>query len=150
MLKDTLKEDLKIAMKAGNAERVGVLRLLLSSLMNKEIEKRTKTGKDEALTDDETISVLMTEAKKRKDSIEAFEKGARADLADKEKSELVIIQTYLPAQMSPADVEKRVATMVKKNGYKDFSSAIKDVMKEMKGKADGKLVTELLKKMING
>jgi len=148
MLKDKLKEDLKSAMKAGDAERTGVLRLLQASLMNKEIEKRTKTGKDEAMTDDEVLAVLATEAKKRKDSIDAFEKGGRADLAAKEKSELAVLQAYLPQQLSQAEVEKQIEAMVKKNNYADFKVAVKEVMVVLKGKADGKLITETLKKMI--
>ncbi|KKU77405.1 MAG: GatB/YqeY domain-containing protein, partial [Candidatus Giovannonibacteria bacterium GW2011_GWB1_47_6b] len=91
MLREKLAEDLKTAMKSADPKTVGVLRLLISAINNKAIEKRTKTGSD-VLTDDEVLQTLNGEAKKRKESVEIFIKGNRADLAEKEKGELEIIQ----------------------------------------------------------
>lgn len=137
--------DLKAAMKAGNAEKVGLLRMLSSALKNKAIEK----GKDAVLTEDDEMQVLFREAKKRKESVEAFTTGGRADLADKEKAELVIIEEYLPKQMS----REEAVVMVEKilAGLADKSNAglvMKAVMAEMKGKADGKMVSELVKENV--
>lgn len=144
-LREKLKEALKIAMKAGDSMRVGVLRLLQAAINNKEIEKQGKGG---VLGEEDVLQTLNTEAKKRKDSIEAFEKGGRKDLAEKERNELVIIQAYLPAQLSPAEAEKIAIAVVKKGGFTDFGPAMKEVMKELRGKADAKAVTEAVKKAL--
>jgi len=104
MLHQRIKEDLKEALKAGDGFRVGTLRMVLSSLHNKEIEKKGK-GQEPKLTEEETIEVLMNEAKKRKESNEAYLKGNRNDLADKEKKELEIITVYLPKQLSEEEIK---------------------------------------------
>src|SRR3989338_3249784 len=104
-LKDQIMTDLKTAMKSGEQARLTVLRGLLSTFNNKAIEKRAKSGKEETLTDDEILSCLMTEAKKRKDSIALYTQGNRADLAASEKQELEIIQAYLPKQLSKEETE---------------------------------------------
>lgn len=146
-LAEQLKEDLKKAMKAGDSERVGVLRLLTNAVHNKEIEKQSR-GKGGTMTQEEMIQVLMSEAKKRKEAIEVFTKGGRGDLAQKEKLEMEIIQNYLPKQMDAAEVEKIVAELLKKSGAADFSSAMKEAMKELKGKADAGVVSEVVKKLV--
>lgn len=139
-LKTTLQEDLKSAMKSGDGTRVGVLRLIISAVKNKEIEK-----KKEPLPDEDVMQVLTTEAKKRKDSIDAFTKANRKDLADKEQAELAVIQKYLPAQMSREEVEKRVAAIVKKVGSKEMGPVMKAVMAELRGKADSAMINEAVK-----
>ena len=145
MLLEKLTQDLKEAMKAGNAGKVGVLRMLSSALKNRAIEK----GKDMVLTDDEAMQVLMREAKKRKESIEAFEKGGRPELADKEKTELVLIEAYLPKQMSREEVvvavEKVLAGLADKSNQ---GLVMKAVMGELKGKADGKMISEVVKEKL--
>lgn len=147
-LKDNIVTNLKEAMKAGDAKRVGVLRLLISALNNKAIDKKGKTGSEE-LTEEEALQVLMTEAKKRKEAIEIFTKGNRTDLADKEKGELEIIQQYLPKQMSREEVEKVIAkkidTLRQVRGDISFGNVMKEVIKELKGKADSALVSRLVK-----
>jgi uncharacterized protein YqeY len=148
MLRERLTADLKTAMKDADHKTVGVLRLLISAINNKVIDKKGKTGSEE-LTDEETMQVLMTEAKKRKESIEVFEKGGRPELAAKEKEELEVIQRYLPKQMSKEEVEKSVekimATLRQAQGDASFGSVMKEVMKELRGKADSALVSELVK-----
>lgn len=146
-LKDKVKEDLKNSMKAGDGQRTGVLRMLISVLNNKSIDKKGK-GQSEELTDEEILQSLMTEAKKRKESMEIFTKGGRADLADKEKKELEIIQQYLPKQMSREEVEKIVGEIIKKSGASEIGSAMKEVMKELRGKADSALISEIVKQKI--
>ncbi|MBU6141747.1 GatB/YqeY domain-containing protein [Patescibacteria group bacterium] len=145
MMQEKIMSDLKEAMKAGNADKVGLLRMLNSALKNKAIEK----GKDAQLTADDEMQVLLREAKKRKESIEAFMTGGRADLADKEKVELAIIEGYLPKQMSREEaaalVEKILAGVADKS---NTGLVMKAVMAEMKGKADGKMVSELVKEKL--
>ena len=145
MLLEKLTQNLKDAMKAGDSGKVGVLRMLSSALKNRAIEK----GKDAVLTDDETMQVLTREAKKRKESIEAFEKGGRPDLAEKEKVELALIEAYLPKQMSreevAAAVEKVLAGLADKSNQ---GLVMKAVMQELKGKADGKMISEVVREKL--
>ena len=148
MLREKLAEDLKTAMKSADPKTVGVLRLLISALNNKAIEKRTKTGSD-VLTDDEVLQTLNGEAKKRKESVEIFIKGNRADLAEKEKGELEIIQTYLPKLMSREETEKAVDRILASAAPKDIGLAMKEGMKELRGKADSAIISELVKQKIS-
>jgi hypothetical protein len=140
-----ISEDLKAAMKSGDHFKLGVLRMVNSALQNKKIEK----GKDGVLTDEEVLQVLTKEAKKRKESVLAFENGGRPELAENEKKELVVIEAYLPAQMSREDaakeVERILATIADKS---KFGLVMKEVMKELKGKADAAMVTELIKEKL--
>jgi len=152
MFHQRIKEDLKEALKAGDGFRVGTLRMVLSSLHNKEIEKKGK-GQEPKLTEEETIEVLMNEAKKRKESNEAYLKGNRNDLADKEKKELEIITVYLPKQLSEEEIKKIVQETIQKIGAqseKDFGKVMGLLMKELKGKADTKLVSQIVKKSLEG
>src|SRR6185369_2394408 len=103
MLQEKLKEDFKVAFKAGDTEKRDTLRYLSSQIQNKEIEKRGK-GDASPLTEEEVLDLLTKEAKKRQEAIELFTKGDRADLAEKEQKELVIIQAYLPAQLTREEV----------------------------------------------
>lgn len=148
MLREKLAEDLKTAMKSADPKTVGVLRLLISAINNKAIEKRTKTGSD-VLTDDEVLQTLNGEAKKRKESVEIFIKGNRADLAEKEKGELEIIQNYLPKLMSREETEKAVDRILASAAPKDIGLAMKEVMKELRGKADSAIISELVKQKIS-
>jgi uncharacterized protein YqeY len=148
VIKDRLNDDLKKSLKGGDQKRVGVLRLLNTAIHNKEIEKYAKS-KSEVLTDEEILQVLAGEAKKRRESIEIFLSGGRQDLADKEKAELMVIQEYLPKQLSWEETEKAVADILKKSGLRDFGLAMKEVMKELKGKADAKIISELVKKLLS-
>ena len=148
MLREKLAEDLKTAMKSADPKTVGVLRLLISAINNKAIEKRTKTGSD-VLTDDEVLQTLNGEAKKRKESVEIFIKGNRADLAEKEKGELEIIQNYLPKLMNREETEKAVDRILASAAPKDIGLAMKEVMKELRGKADSAIISELVKQKIS-
>lgn len=134
-------------MKSADQNTVGVLRLLISAMHNKSIEKKGK-GQSEELTDEETLQVLMSEAKKRKESIEVFTKGNRSDLAEKEKKELEIIQGYLPKPLSREEVEKTIDEIVSRVGSKEFGPVMKEVMKELRGKADSVLVSNLVKEKL--
>lgn len=143
-------QNLKEAMKASREFEVGVLRMLLSSLHNKEIEKKGK-GLEPILSDEEVVEVLSREAKKRKEAIEAYIKGNRNDLADKEKKELEIIQQYLPKQLTEEEIEKTVTAIIERTGIKDmkrFGQLMSELMKELKGRVDASLVSDIVKKKL--
>lgn len=151
MLQQKITEDLKIAMKAGRDFELGVLRMLSAAFHNKEIEKKGK-GLEPVLSDDEMIEVLIKEAKKRKESIEAYTKGNRSDLAEKETKELEIIKKYLPEEMAVEEIEKVVRAAIEKTGAKtekEFGLVMKEAMKDLKGKADASSVSEIIKKSLS-
>ncbi len=149
-MKKIISDDLKNALKSGDSFKTGTLRLLLSTLHNKEIEKRSKSGESE-LSEEETIEVLMKELKKRKEAAEIYLKGGRRDLADKEVKEAEIIKIYLPEQLSEAEIEKIMLKAIEKTGaktIKDFGRTMAKAMKELKGKADASKVSEIIKKKL--
>ena len=144
-IKEKLKADLVTAMKARAELKVSTLRLITSSIKNKEIDERKE------LDDDGVLAVLNTAAKQRRDSIEQYEKGGRQDLADKEKAELTIIQVYLPQQLSKDEVTAFIKEAIAETGAagaKDMGKVMKALMPKVKGKADGKLVNELVKELL--
>ena len=136
-------EDMKTAMKSGDKSRLEVLRFMLAGL---NAAKKEKTLKDpEATLDDaEVISLLQKEAKKRKDSIELFKQGDRADLVEKEEADLSIIFEYLPKELSRDEVLAIVKDL-KEKGFNDFSSLMRESMKAVHGRSDGKMVGDVIK-----
>ncbi|MEK7192307.1 MAG: GatB/YqeY domain-containing protein [Patescibacteria group bacterium] len=147
MLKEKLNEDMKAAMKSGDSGALSVLRMLLASLHNKEIDLHAKKP-DFAMTDEIAMEVLRSEAKKRKDSILAFEQGGRNDLSEKEKKELAVIERYLPKQLGKEELEPLVEAIIKRVSAKDFGSVMKEVMKELKGKGDAGIISGIIKEKI--
>jgi uncharacterized protein len=130
-LKDRITEDMKGAMRAGEKERLGTIRLVLAAIKQREVDERI------ALDDGQVLAVLEKMIKQRKESIVQFESGGRADLVAKEQAELVVLQAYLPAQMSEAEIDALIAEAVAATG----ASSIKDMGKVMgivKAKAQGK------------
>ena len=149
-LKEKIAEDLKSAMKSGDKLRLETLRTLRAVLMEREIEKR---GSGTDVTPEDEVAVLLSAAKKRKESIEQFEKGGRPELAEQEGKELAIIQEYLPQQMSEEEVVRVIEEVVAASGAagaSDFGKVMPAVMKRLKGKADGKMIQELVKKRLGG
>lgn len=142
-LKEKLTDDLKESLKAGTSEKTGVVRFLLAQIHNREIEKRS-TGQAPILSDEEAIEVLQKEVKKRREAIELFRKGERPELVQKEEKELTFISGYLPAEMSREELENIIDDL-KNQGFNDFNSLMKEAMKKVKGKAGGKLVSEIVK-----
>jgi len=131
---EDVRRDLTVAMKAGERERVGTLRLLLS-----ELQKAAKEGSDDEL------AVLRRERKRRVEAERAFRDGGRDDLADAESAEAVIITAYLPAELDDAQLEELVARAVAQSGArsaKDLGRVMGIVMAEVGGRADGKRVSE--------
>lgn len=141
-------------MKSGDSLVVGTLRMFLAAVTSKEKEKKFKEKlKGEAvLTDEEVISVLSSEIKKRKDAIVLYEKGNRPELADKEKKEIEILKKYLPEQLSEEEIKKLVEESVAKVGakeMKDMGKVMADLNPKIKGKADGGQVSKIIKEILS-
>lgn len=146
-LSQKISDDLKKAMKSGDKLRLETLRTIRAALLEKEVEKRPLGG----VTPDDETSVLLSSAKKRKESITIFRDNARNDLADQEEKELAIIQEYLPQQMSQEQVNeiiKKAITATGATSGKDFGKVMSVVMKELKGKADGKIIQDSVKQLL--
>ncbi len=144
-LKETINNDIKNAMLKRETQRLETLRMVKAKLLEKEVEKRVTT---EGMTAEDEMQVLISSAKMRKEAIEEFDKAGRKDLADKERAELEIIQEYLPKQMSRDDIVKIVdelASNMGVEGQKDFGKLMGAAMKELRGKADGKMVQDIVK-----
>ncbi len=146
MIYEKINSELKEALKAKDEKKSGVLRMIISVLRNKEIEKKG-AGKDSVLTEEEVLELVKREGKKRKEAIVLYEQGGRADLADGEKAELEIIKGYLPAELSREEIEK-VVLEIKNTGVTEFNVLIKEAMARLKGQADGKLVSEVVKSIL--
>ena len=136
------------AMKKHEAVRLSTLRMLKAALMNREIER------GHTLDDGESLQVVASLVKQRKDSIEQFTQGGRPELADKEQAEIHILETYLPAAAEPAAVEQAVADAIQETGAtspKDMGRVMKAVMTRLAGQAiDGKAVNELVRRKLAG
>lgn len=149
-IKDQIMADLKKAMKAKEKDRLRVLRSLKSKLLEREISER-KEG-EASLSDEQSIEVLMKAAKQRKESIEQFEKGDRADLAESEKEELAIIESYLPEMLSEDEVRDIARQKIEEVGAEDMSDmgqVMGLMMQELKGKAEGSLVSKVVKEELS-
>lgn len=150
-MKTKILQDIKEAMRTKDELKLSVLRMLSSAIHNKELEKRAKSGKVEELTEEETIAVIRSEAKKRRDAIVEFEKGGRKDLVDKETAELKILEEYLPKELPDEEIEKIVREVVAALGEvtaKDFGRVMGEVMKRTKGQASGDRVSVMVKKLL--
>lgn len=146
MITNTLPEKIKEAMKSKDEIRLSTLKLLSSSLHNAKIDKR------EDLTEDEEIQIVQKEAKKRQDAIEAYDKAGAKDRADRERKELEILKEYLPKDLSNEELEKLVKSAIEKSGAsspQDIGKVMSLVMPDVKGRADGKIVSALVQKMLS-
>lgn len=140
-----LMDDLKAAMKSRDAVKVGTIRMLRAQLKDAEIAKR------EALSEEEEISALRTAAKRRREAIEIYLKSSREDLLEKEKAELDIISGYLPKQLSKEEIEPIAARVIAEVGaatITDVGKVMGPLMKQLKGKADGKLVQQIARALL--
>jgi hypothetical protein len=141
-----LQDDMKSAMKAGQKERLEVLRFVIAGVQAAGKEKGVKQP-GVALTDEEIVALLQKEAKRRKEAVELFRQGKRDDLVKKEEADLTVIFEYLPKELSAAEVEK-IVDEAKAKGANDFNSLMRETMKVAKGRADGKLVGDVIKKKL--
>ena len=140
-LQQRVDSDLKEAMRAKDVTKLGVLRMLKSALKYAAI---AKSGAEAELSDAEAVQVIRKQAKQRHDSIESFEKGGRAELADKEKQELAILNTYLPQGMSPDELAKVVREIIAELGATSkaqMGAVMKALQAKVGGRADGKTLS---------
>ena len=144
---DVLDQDFKTALKAKDEVRVLTLRMLKTSIKNKEVELRRK------LEESELLSVIKNQVKQRKDSIEQYRKGGREDLAAKEEAELAVLEAYMPAQISPEGLEKLAAALIEELGassIKEMGKVMKTFMARHGDQADGKTAGETIKRLLAG
>lgn len=145
-LQERLGQEIKTAMLAKDAERLSALRMLKSTIGYILIEKKT-----EALSDTDFVSVVQKEVKKRRDSIEQFEKGGRPELATKERQEITVLESFLPQQLSAEELEKIVRDAIAETGAtskKEMGPVIKAVQAKTAGRADGKTISQLVGKLL--
>jgi uncharacterized protein YqeY len=143
---DQIKSDMTKALKSSDKERLSVLRLIISAINYAEIDKQKK------LDDNDVIDVLSKEAKKHKESIEAFEKGNRQDLVDKEKAELVVISGYMPQQMSREEIIAIVQNVINETEIKspaEKGKVMGKVIPLTRGRAEGKEVNDIVTELLN-
>ena len=149
-LKDKIVSDLTAAMKARETDRTGTLRMVKAALMNEE----NKRGVGTVLTDEEITKVLNTLVKQRKDAIEQFTNNGRTELAEKEKTELVILEEYLPQSASADEIAEAVTTAISETGatsIKEMGAVMKATLAKLAGKTvNGKLVSETVKAKLQG
>jgi uncharacterized protein len=144
-LKEQLDTDLKSAMRDKDALRLSVVRMLKSAIKYREIELM------KPLDDAGVQTVIASEVKRRRDSVEQYQAGNRKDLADKEEAEIVILQAYQPKQMSAAELAAKVEEVIGKvgaQGPKDMGAVMKALLPEVAGKAEGKTVSDLVKQRL--
>jgi hypothetical protein len=144
-LQQRLDNDLKGAIKSSDKARTSVLRMLKAAVKNKQVEKNRE------LSEDEIISVISTLSKQRRESIDLFLKGGREDLADKEKQEISILQSYLPDQLAPEELDRLIIEAIQESsaeGVKDIGKIMRLLMPRVKGAADGKVVNQRVKELL--
>ena len=149
MTKQNLQEELKQSMLAKTEVRTSVLRMLLSAINYYEIKKG---GAGYEASEEDVLTVIGNQAKQRKDSIEQFTNAGRSDLAEKEATELELLQIYLPKQMSEEEVAKLVKEAIEQTGavsIQDLGKVMGELMPKTKGKADGNLVSNLVKQALS-
>ena len=145
-LKDTIAHDLNDAMRARDETRKSALRMLTAALKNAEIDARGKP-----FGDAEAVTVVQKQVKQRRDSIEEFTRANRPDLAEKERAELVILETYLPLQASREEIEtaaRRIAAETGASGPRDIGKVMPVLVREFAGKADGRMVNEVVRAIL--
>lgn len=144
-IKDRIQDDLKAAMKSGDTRRREILRLLMAAFKQAEVDRRV------TLTDEDIIGLLITEAKKRRESIDEMTRAGRTELAAQEQYELDTIEGYLPRQLSREEVERIVSEAIAATGAagpKDMGRVMGVVMPRLRGQADGKLVNEVVRQKL--
>lgn len=147
-LRDKINEDLKSALKEKNKLKLETIRSIRALILDLE-----KSGKDIQITPEDEIKILSGAAKKRKESIEQFEAAGRTELAEKEKAELEIINTYLPKQLSKDEILAEVKKLSEEIGAvnkQDFPKLMPKAVQLLKGKADGKVVKEIVEQVLSG
>jgi uncharacterized protein len=146
-LKSRITDDMKAAMRAKDAPRLGAVRLLLAAMKQKEVDERVE------LTDADVVAIIEKMIKQRRESIAQYEKGGRQDLADGEKFEIGVLQTYMPQALSDAEIEVAVAQAIQTAGAKamaDMSKVMATLKPMLAGRADMAKVSSLVKAKLAG
>jgi uncharacterized protein YqeY len=146
-LKERIQADMQTAAKEKNSLALSALRMALAAIKNKEIEVRGEIGEDSIL------KVLATMVKQRKESIDLFRRGGREDLAGKEAAEIVVLEAYLPTALSDAEIEALAREAIGAAGAKspgDMGRVMKELMPKVAGRADGKTVNEIVRRLLAG
>jgi uncharacterized protein YqeY len=146
-LEKRIAEDLKGSIKNKDEIRTSTLRMIIASIQNLAIEKKQKE-----LDDNDVLKIISKQVKQRHDSIESFKKGGRSDLVDKEQKELEILKSYLPEQLDEKKVEeivKKIISGIASPSESEFGNVMKLTMQELKGRADGKIVSGIVKKLLS-
>ena len=144
-LKEQITDDMKTAMRAKDAGRLGTIRLIIAEIKRKEVDERID------VSDEQTLAIIEKMIKQRKDSITQFEAGGRADLADIEKAELVVLAAYMPAGLSEEEITAAVAEAVTASGAagpQDMGKVMAIVKPKLAGRADMTVVSALVKKAL--
>jgi len=145
-LEERLVEEMKQAMKSSDKARLSTIRMIRSALKNKEIELRKK------LEDEEVVKVIQAMVRKAEESVEQFQIGGRTDLVDKEKKEIEIMKSFLPQPLSQEEILKIIDQSIQEtqaSSMKDIGKVMKSVMPKIGGKADGKLINQLVKERLS-
>ncbi len=145
-LEEVIFNDMKKALKGKEKLKLSTLRMIRAAIKNNEISKKDK------LTEDEIIGIIANNLKKLEESLDIFIKGQRPELADKAKKEIKIVKEYLPEQLSEEEVEKIVKETIAKfefNGLQDIGPTMKEIMPQLKGKADGKIVNKMVRDLLD-
>lgn len=144
-LTEQIRSDLTAAMKAQEKERLSTLRMLQSALKNEQIN----SGHE--LSDEEAMNVIRKAVKQRQDSIEQYTTAGRTELADKERSEMELLKTYLPPELSEAEIESGIREIIASTGAaskKDMGKVMKEATARYKGRADGKKIQEIVQRLL--
>jgi uncharacterized protein YqeY len=147
VLRDRIADEMRAAMKAREQTRVSTLRMLMAAMKNTQVEKGHE------LSDDEVVEVIAREAKRRRESMEAFEKGGRAELVEKEGAELAILEAYLPERLGDDELAKLVDEAIAETGAsspKEMGAVMKALMPKVKGRADGAAVSAAVRARLGG
>ncbi len=145
-LKEKIMEDLKTALRAGDERRKSTLRMLRSAIRYREVDVQ------HPLSEEEVLEVIAKQVKQRRDSIAEYKKGGRQDLVDEETAELEILSAYLPRQFTPEEIEGMAQEIIEQVGatdVKQMGMVMKELMPQMKGRADGKFVGEVVRRLLS-
>ena len=145
-LLDKLQNEMKKALKSKDKERLSVIRMLISEIKKEQIDKK----KD--LSDDEILKIIQRYAKQRREAIEQYKKANRQDLVEKEEKELNIVLEFLPEQLTEEEITKIVEESINEvgaNSIKDMGKVMKVVMEKVKGRADGSIVSKIVREKLN-
>ena len=141
-----IEDEMKVALKSGDAAKLSVLRMLVAAVKNLAIEKNLKEVQDQ-----DVLQIIQRHIKQHKESIDQFEKGKRPDLVDKEKLELKMLEAYMPKQLSEEELATIIKAAMAESGIsakQDMGKLMKIVMDNVKGRSDGKIVNQLVMKLL--